>query len=302
MARKRIPRWFTHAHGAAAIGGVSALLLCLWILLGKVESDRAAIAAACGVAAFALLFFAFTPVDSFARLLPYIKSVNIGSVAVEMNRYEDLANTGRTDALEEGATHADSLIDLRATLESRLIDLAEKYFGEPINIGSLRVDDLLDAEQARTAYEIMDMRLTELKALSAADRDTFLDGASTFVDTFRVQVLANDVSQKVRKSGWDVRRPDDGTSKRDLIARRRISGNLVEFYIVPLYAQKLDSALVAKVTKRLNADTSSASSFNRQYIVVPPNSASRNMDVDPKVVTPSDLVNELNEAAQQSHS
>jgi hypothetical protein len=292
---KRERDWFRIGAGASIIVAAGGgLFLFVWIILHKVESDEAGVAALCGLIAVGLLLAMVTPTQRIENLLAKIKSVKIGSFDIELNDYRQLvegkkvasANEGVGEVVADpagGPFHDATMAELRATLESRLAFLAKHHFcdatnpahpiPEYLNIGSLLYDKYLNEKQAKTAYEILGMRQFELKSLSSEDEKLFVEGANEFINTFRVQVFANQVAKQLRGRGWQVSQAYPKSPRlRDLLVSRPGNPAMVTHQVVPIYVRaKARLSIVKDIEMRLKDDHKTRGG-GQQMIVVPPGS------------------------------
>jgi hypothetical protein len=266
----------------AVLGAVAALFLAVLVIVRHVESDQAGIAALCVLAAVALLVMALTPYERVENLLKNFKSFQFGSISVEMRDYAARAASGKEGQNEEDPAHAGTLLELHAELESRLVYLAKHHFGDDtdkknlrptfLNVGSLRHDQYLTTEQTQIAYDILGMRQIEFNSMALAERKLFVDGASPFVDTFRVQVFVNEIIKELASRGWKSEPAYPDSKRRDLRVSREKSQSTVAHQVVPVYANNVDSPLVQNVQERLRADHGIARGGGLKFVVVPPRS------------------------------
>ena len=253
------------------------------IILHKVKSDEAGAAALCGLVAIGLLLAIVTPAQKLEHLLAKIKSVKVGSLDIELNDYRQLAADKGQASNEEGAGHDSTMFELKGRLESRLAFLAKHHFCDAtdpqhpipayLNIGSLEYDKYLTHAQAKVAYEILGMRQVVLRQSPSEDQKDFIEGANEFVNTFRVQVLANEVANALRVRGWQVEQAYPSKPRlRDLLVSRPGEPGPVTHHIVPLYVRSQQGAsIVEEVRKRLTRDDATKGA-GQQVIVVPPGS------------------------------
>jgi hypothetical protein len=131
----------------------------------------------------------------------------------------------------------------------------------------------LNEKQAKTAYEILGMRQFELKSLSSEDEKLFVEGANEFVDTFRVQVFANQVAKQLRGRGWQVSQAYPKSPRlRDLLVSRPGNPEMITHQVIPVYVRAKERfGIVKDIETRLTGDNKTKGG-GKQMIVVPPGS------------------------------
>ena len=162
------------------------------------------------------------------------------------------------------------LLELRLRLEAKLTWLAKHLLGTPerpayLNIGSLRADGYLTAEQAHVATRVM----TVDAARAAANRspDDFEDEANSVVATIRAIVFDAYAQRLARQAGWQV----DGTfdtrpgHRPDFVIRRdgrtlRISARL---------STDRESILIRNTLRRLERGDDDPPDLEARFVVIP---------------------------------
>ncbi len=138
-----------------------------------------------------------------------------------------------------------------------------------LNIGSLVGDKLLEPGQAQMAYNILGMREAEFASIPPSDREIFLRGASSFVNTIRIQVFAALVEKSLSKK-WSVAHCGQRRGQRDLLVQSPDRENVTQHHMIPTFAltTKLDFFKTPK--GRLETDPLSKGELGRRFIIVPP--------------------------------
>jgi hypothetical protein len=255
----------------AALATISVGVLVVIEVLPRAETLTGVAIAAVGAV---VLVLARIPPQDLGRYLGRLKSISLGTLGIELSDYAELAGAPAAD--DDDDDHATTLLGLRLLLEQKLVYLAKHVLArdaetddsvpEFLNIGSLKHDRYLTAQQARMATDILTMREYELRQLLPAERVTFLDGANALVAGFRVEVFAAQAAKVLRAAGWDVLKPYTD-KRRDLIISA--TGRPEQHHVVPLIATAKNSPLARGVARRMQRKPFKKAG-GRCFLVVPP--------------------------------
>jgi hypothetical protein len=265
---------------ASITGAIAAVLVAGWVLVGDLKPDEAVVGVLVGLAALILVVLGLTSSKRLAPLLDRINGVTLGNVVgLQFNdAYAKLAANQSSDSFpEDEPTNAETLLDLKVSLENKLTYLANNIINadkgsDPIpgylTIGSLKKsDELLNSDEVRIAYDILGKQFSDYDGLSAVDRETFLKGASRFVDLLRINVFANLIEKRLESRGWRLSRLP-GELRDILVSPRR--DDPTAHHVVPAIARRDTTYVYRRAKARLETTSVAAGEAGRRFIVVPP--------------------------------
>jgi hypothetical protein len=296
--------WGVIAFKAVLLIAVAgALGIASFVIFGPLKPDEAAAGGLVALAGVGLAVLASIPSRHLISLSERISTVTVGKyVSIKLNPlFESLAAEKGTSSQDpEDPADTSSLVELKRSFDMKLAYLAKHVLAPVpgpgtanrptfVNIGSLAHDKYLTADEAEMAYEIVGMRPAEFTTLPSEKQRQFLIGAGRFVDTIRITVFAEQVSNQLRRLGWSVRPVNGhGSRQRDVNVWREANAADIH-HVIPVFTERKDSRLFAGPRKRLRV-APRASGTGRRFIVVPPLS---------KAATDKELLIDTSESAQQ---
>ncbi|MFI7531432.1 hypothetical protein [Nocardia salmonicida] len=261
---------------AASVATVGAGGIAVLVATGNITSATAGFVALAGLAAIAFGITAFSPNLIKWELFRHVKSVSVGPAAFEMFERASLSvSLTSEDTTEQSQT----LYDLKLRLEAKLTYVAKHVLApnpyEPGNvptfltIGSLKTDEYLTDEQAKLAYEILELRESEFRNLTADRREIILAGANKFVGSVRAEIFTCQVLKGFVTQGWDMTRRayPDASGRRDL--RVAATDTKVVHHVIPIFTASMKAGLARRAAAGVE-ERSKARGNGKVLIVVPP--------------------------------
>lgn len=280
---------------AAIAATVGAAGIAVLVAMGNLTSTTAGFVALAGLAAIVFGIAALSPKLIKWELFRHVKSVSLGPTAIELELFERASLSASLDSEEiirdsEDATeYSQTLYDLKLRLEAKLTYVAKHVLApdpyEPGNvptfltIGSLKTDGYLTDEQAKLAYQILELRESEFRNTTAEDREIILAGANKFVGNVRAEIFASQVLKGFVAQGWDMtRRVYPVTSgRRDL--RVGATNTEVVHHVIPIFTANMKARLAHRATAGVEK-RSKARSNGKALIVVPPLSKAKDTVIE----------------------
>ncbi|MBB3751031.1 hypothetical protein FHT44_003526 [Mycolicibacterium sp. BK634] len=267
----------------AAVGGaVAALVVAGWVLIGDLKPDEAVVGTLVGVAALALLVFAFASSEWLEAVLGRIKGVKVAGFELQLDAFQKVATETPKPPQGEPAI-ARTLLDLKINLEKKLTYIAVNIINADrgsapipgfVTVGSLTVEKLLKREQAQVAYEILSTQQHDFELLAPDARDVFFNGATALVSSLRIEVFASLVYKRLGgPDGW--KRERGSVDLRDIVLRSTSSAAETNHHVVPVIASKQDTFVYKRAVETLTDSPRSAGPSGRRFIVVPPTFAGK---------------------------
>ncbi|MFC9664634.1 hypothetical protein ACFVJ5_30755 [Nocardia sp. NPDC127606] len=261
---------------AASVATLGAAGIAVLVATGSITSATAGFVAMAGLAAIVFGITALSPRIIKWDLFRHVKSVSVGPAALEMFERASLsASLTSEDTTEQSQT----LYDLKLRLEAKLTYVAKHVLApnpyEPGNvptfltIGSLKADEYLTDEQARLAYEILELRESEFRNLTADRREIILAGANKFVGNVRAEIFTSQVLKGFVAQGWNTTRRayPDISGNRDL--RVGATDTEVVHQVIPIFTASMKSGLARRAAAGVDK-RSKARGKGKVLIVVPP--------------------------------
>jgi hypothetical protein len=234
---------------------IALVALAVLFLTGTVDTDAAGIAVAVLALALVVLVVDGAQVRAW---LDRTESVKAFGVEVALTSAREVANAldreAESDDPDAGAGRPsavptiDDWLELQFKIERKLVFVGQRWLpGEAATIPGLRERDLLDDDQARTAYQLQRWTPAELSTLPPEAAQEFGAAAGLLARNFRAVVFNGVVRQELKRHGFGVSRLRQ--TGRLPYYRATREGN--EFLVASTFASRWDSRVLSRAVERL---------------------------------------------------